>query len=199
MKAADNKQKLYMYDYFNVTAFTPNPLSINRSPMARIYNALAQGLNEATKLPRVILMIIQDDLLNAINYTIGRKSHAIGTCWDWLIKNIERAIDIKKEDLRNKKPGAVRINEPKIIWVKMFGSSEANLPQALLAAKDISNFILEEILSTKHNHFVLDISGELMDTQFYRINGELNGTGMVHFWCSIDTMISKFDKYEISL
>ena len=115
------KAKLYFYEYFNVFCFTANPLSINNSPLARIYNSLLKGLNESVKLPRVVMFVLDGDLIESIDYHTSGKSHVIDSSWQWLVSNVEKAIAVKKEELKDKQPGLIAVNEPKTLWVKMIG------------------------------------------------------------------------------
>ena len=94
----------FMYDYFNISSFMTNPVSMVRSKMARVSNALISGLNDAKKLPRIILVIMDADILEQINFINEGKSAIIGSCLDWLVNTLEKLIITKKEEFRQKCP-----------------------------------------------------------------------------------------------
>ena len=72
----------------------------------------------------------------------------------------------KKEDLKALRPGAIAVNEPKVLWIKMVGAKDL-LDLDLSLAKDITNFILEETLAAHRNQFLCDTTDSLSDVQFY--------------------------------
>ena len=178
-------------------------MSDMRSIPGRILNALILGLNENKRLPRVLLMVPDHDILEYIDFFQPGKSHVIGSTLEWLINNVDRVITCKKEDLRHAHPGAIAAAESKIIWVKMFTrecntqSSGAQNPVDSLV--DTYNDILEEILSTRHGHFILDVNHSMQGLSYYTSNNKLLGHGKVKFWREVDKVIEKFDRYEISL
>ena len=137
------------------------------------------ALNETKKLPRILLVIPDCDLLEYINFCDSGKSHVIGANLEWLINNIDQALTCEKEDLRHIR-GAVMANEPKIIWVKMlnrslggFASERINLINELA---DTFNSILEEILSTRKNSFVVNMNEDMLGLSTYSM-GRLTGHG----------------------
>ena len=62
---------------------------------------------------------------------------------------------------------------------------------------DTFNEILEEVLSAKRGHFLLDINNELLGLSTFTVNGQLSGYGKVKFWRAVDKMLERFDCYEI--
>ena len=57
------KELPYMYNYFNISCFTSNPKSFERNTLARIVNCLVKALNDTVKLPRLILVVPDEDIL----------------------------------------------------------------------------------------------------------------------------------------
>ena len=95
------KESLYIYDYFNVSALTANLLSLIKSPMECIHNALEKGLNDTSKLPHAIVMVINQDLLDSFDNAPSGKSNIIALLWKWLVQNMDRSIMVKKENQYN--------------------------------------------------------------------------------------------------
>ena len=192
-----SKAMPYMYDYFNITSCMAHPQSEVKSIIARVQNSLVKALNESNKLPRIILFIIDWDILENIDYATTVKSQLIGSTLEWLISNVDKAIQAKKDGIRQIRPGALGINEPKIIWSKMLMRPEFS-PELELA-QGIANVIMEDLLAAKKGHFITDLTHELCDQIYYQRNDDLNGHGRVKFWRALDQIIQSFDQYEISL
>ena len=166
--------KPFMYDQFNVTGYMPNPLSDINSVLARILNALVMGINDSKHLPRILIITPDRDILKYIDFFGSGKSHVIGSTVEWLVNNINRAIMCKKEDLKHHKSGAVVANEPKIIWIKMIARSVNDISEKkdqVNELTDMFNSILEEILSTRRNHFILDVSEDMKQDVSYTMQG----------------------------
>ena len=190
--------KPYIYDYFNVTGYMPNPISDLHSVLARILNALILGLSDVKKLPWILLAIPDQDILQYINYFEPGKSHVIGTALEWLVTNFEKAITCKKEDLHHQRAGAVAANEPKMLWVKMLKCSPNDASESsdqVDAVADTFNEILEKILATRRNAFVFDVNPQLHNGLVsYNAQGKLTANGKIKYWKIIDQTIEKFDR-----
>ena len=119
----------------------------------------------------------------------------IGSTIDWLVNNIDRAILCRKEDLKHIRPGAIAANEPKILWVKMLRrqyNTELHTKQNPVdALVDVYNDLLEEILSAKRGHFLIDINQELKGLTCCTAHGTLSGYGKVKYWREVDKIIEK--------
>ena len=115
------RQVPYIYDYFNVSCFTPNPDSIVRNVLSRFVNCVTKALNENVKLPRLILVISDGDIIQFVR-KIADTDHVelfVDSALKWIINQMTRAIDTAKDNIQRHKPGAVLSYEPKIIWIKM--------------------------------------------------------------------------------
>ena len=197
-KAVEGKTPPYMYDFFNISSYVMNLISMLCSKMARIINAAISALNESKKLPRLLLMILDTDFLEQIDIINPGKTKIMGPCFEWLVSQLERVIAEKKEELRQKQPGAIAANEPKIIWVSLL-ERKGFIAKSYLNAVITANVVMEEVLSGRKNHFWLKLSPFMADQANFTAGGELSAHGKVKFWHSIDKVVEEFDKYEISL
>ena len=89
------------------------------------------------------------------------------------------------------------MNEPKLLWFKMIHRPLAS-PELELAT-GLVNTALEDILAARRGHFITKIDAELHEDYYFHPNLDLTGHGRVKIWRVIDSVICKFDKYEISL
>ena len=154
VEANDNRgPMLYMYDYYNLSLHIEGQL--NKATLSNILNSLIKGLNEEKALPQHILMVLDWDILKLINYYGYGISGIIGRCLNWLISEIDRAIEGRKDHVRHKRPGAVLQNEPKILCVNVLDRPMSQ-PDRLFSARGKFNTILRDITRTKSNHHVID-------------------------------------------
>ena len=66
---SSKKGKLpYIFEYYNVSCFTPNPNTILTDVLARMVNCLIKALNDAVKIPCLILVIPDEDIMTFIDY-----------------------------------------------------------------------------------------------------------------------------------
>ena len=189
----------YMYDFYNVSCFTPNPQSLTTNVIARLVNSFIKALNDTNKIPRIVLIIPEDDLLTYLFKQ--NEEFGIGTITfkvlNWISTQMTRATDAKKDDLKRVKPGAVIPTEPKFIWVKML--NRVNARSDLLALRSKFNEVLEEVLYKKDQHYIIDIVTAMADSSFYDKNNYINGEGLKRFWIEIDKLIENFDTKRCSL
>ena len=160
-EAATSKKKFpYMYDYYNITCFTVNPLSTVRSELACYVNALIKALNEKMHLPRFIIITPDADIVDYVcSYKAGITLLS-GSAVNWIANQMIHAIAAKKESLRAAKPGSVAPYEPKIIWVKMLEIPES-ISRSSIAYK--FNRAMDEMLEEKENHYVMDLNSIMYD------------------------------------
>ena len=153
-------------------------------------------MNDNTVLPRLILVIPDIDLLNHIDCDqlgFGMKTTATAAI-DWIVTQMIRAMDEKKDHMRCRKPGSLAPCEPKFIWTKMIFRPGGD--------KTITvkyNSIMEQCLASKSCHYIMDLNNRLSDESLFDSRGELNGHGRVKFWVEIDKTLERFDKQIVSL
>ena len=182
----------YIQDYYNVNKFTQNQLSSNKSVPARIVNSVIDALNmHSTKMPRILLIIPDQDLLKNINYFRFGISQVVGNCLNWIVSNIVKVVDARKDTIWRKKPGTLVASEPKVIWVKM--PNRPNGQSNLLAVRNKFNNILEDILSERKNHYIIDVNQALAQHSNFTSFNSLNDKGKEIFWLEVDRAIEKFD------
>ena len=78
-----NQQPPYIYDMYNVFAYVPSRNIGAKRSIARIFNALAEGLNNRIRLPRFLLVIIDCDIIEDINLFDYGASSAIFKEVEW--------------------------------------------------------------------------------------------------------------------
>ena len=197
---------LYIYDMYNIRCFTANPLSEVHNVAARLVSALIKALNDAEKLPKAVIIIPDWDLIRYINFVECNAEVIFEDLLDWIITNMKRAVQSKRDYLLKKRAGAVMDNDPQIIWVKMinwFGctphGTRGTEQLRLLAQKGKFNRVLEDLLAKEHNHFIMDVNVAVHEAKYFSANNELSGDGRVRYWEEIIEQIQLFDFKKLSL
>ena len=146
----------YLFQYYNIDGLYPPTRSDVKSVLARIFNALVEKFNESIYLPRYIVIIPDKDIIvNAQVFDYG--------AWDtfeqairWLVSNIDGMIEVRKEDLKAKNPGALSpSSEPRLVWVKTLVHPEILLAKSTYSLVRKFNTALEDtIVDNKRSHIL---------------------------------------------
>ena len=172
-----------MYDFYNVSCYTPNPSSLITNVMSRLVNCLVKALNDALKLPRLIVVIPDMDLCNFVQNRFQPNTydspHIIREAVFWILNQFARAIESKKDNFMRRKIGAVIGSEPKVIWVKALYrtcSSCYNRDQC-----EHFNNELEDLLHGRDCNYILSLNRFMDDDSFFDQRNNLTGLGRIDF------------------
>ena len=171
------------------------PLMLNITPdslLARLVNNVIEGLNATNKMPRILLVIIDQALVRDINYFKYGLSKRIAKDLTYLIKQTKKAVDRRKDLMRELKPGSLMPSEPKFIYMKMF---DRPFPGKFIAQCEKFNAVLEEILAGQNNHYILDVNDVMTRNCFDRYNNITNN-GIITMWMEIDRQLQGFDEHK---
>ena len=195
----DKRSPPYLYDYYNVKCFTTNPLLVMTDTLVRLVNCVIKGLNETAKLPRFIVVIPDQDIVKYVDCSGKSATIMLGAAIHWLITEMLKAVNSKKDELMRRRPGAVVLStEPKFVWVKMINMPLVTKQMVKVRAK--FNKLLENALVDKANHYIIDINQALSANQnYFAVHRQLSGSGKVKFWRELDTQIEQFDTRKRSL
>ena len=188
----------YIYEFYNVECYTVNREALCNNVMANLINAVLKGLNDKILLPLFILVVPDYDLVKYFNHFVFGVSLIAGKCLNYVINEIDRAIESRKDALRRRKPGAVSAAEPKVIWVKMINRYFLN-DSRCMEVRGKFNRCLENILANKRNHYIIDVSKHVYFSDMFYPNGDLNPKGKTEFWSQVDAQLEAFDKQKLSL
>ena len=153
----------FIYDQYNIKFFTANPLSEVRSMLTKLVNSLIKALNEATKLPRFVLVIPDLDVMKFIG-KVEEGVEAISifeNALNWIILEMDKAVRAKKDELRKRRKGSVVSTEPKLIWVKTL--NRPGVCSDLLKNRPNFNDAMEKCLLNKSGHYIIDITSQMME------------------------------------
>ena len=131
----------------------------------------------------------------------GYGDFGVATCLKkilrYLVKEINKYVDARFEDLYRKKSGTVNKGEPRIIWVKMINRTTLK-DDYIMKLRTKYNEILEEVLFEEGHTYIIELIS-LNDDKFFSSSGELLADGRIQYWKEIDHIIKEFDIKKISL
>ena len=186
-KKGNDQAGLYSFNTFEVSQFVSSKYkSHNPSPLGRIINNLIYALNKHLMLPKLIVVVVDEDLVRAIR--VSRITAAdVSSIIEWLMKEFTRAIDEYKENLPAK---CKRPNLPHVLWMcppqhKYFGKS-SNLRHEMVSnalENSVKHFegmsslrIIKSWNPEDSNLFVYDS---------YRFTSQ----GLAKYWSGVDVAI----------
>ena len=190
--ALANKTQPFIHERFNVFTFYQSPVTFDT--FACIANALIDGINRRIKVPRYLIVMPDRDLINATDYFNFGISKLLGICTNWLAKRLERLLEACRENLMDKRPGALQVEETEIIWVKMI-----NRPPVLLtdcryktqATREKFNSTIDCLPDWRRNTIVMSVNSLNMDCDFDVI-GNLNDDRKIQFWKELDHHVKMY-------
>ena len=197
----ENHQIPYLFDYYNVESFHAPQLSNNRSVMARIVNTLIKEMNSPAHqhLPRYIVILLDKDLVHEANVFDFGVSETLEDIIKWLLININRCVELRKEDLRGRRPRAISTEaEPRLIWVSMLQRPDHSMDKRVYSLARKFNSIMEKVITGDKRSHILKIHVDLHEGNFDRV-GNLTMAGQYEFWKCINNKMKDFDRGKTEL
>ena len=174
---------------------------MNRSILGRVLNCFIDVLNQKSHLPRYVLIIIDKDWFETSGILKYGAGEAVTKAVKWWMKEMNKFIEIRKDHLYSKKPGAIAVaSEPRFIWVTMvkrpYIRNETLASIFSLTRK--SNVNLENALVDERHTHTLKVNTASDGSNFDNW-GRLNATGKVEFWKNVDEQFKDFDRSKTDL
>ena len=170
--------------------------------LARIFNEIVTALNERTRIPRYIIMILDKELLEIADHNNFGIQRILTEIVDWLARNIDRTIDLRREDVRLKRPGAISLSgEPRIIWTKMVCRpiiQDTSKSFLFAQCRKLNEVLNETIPKYKHSH-IMEVKVASDDARLFDKWGNLSGIGMEKYWIDLIGQMKQFDRAETDL
>ena len=193
--------QLYIYLYYNIVLFFTSGTSQIRSLMARVINSIIEGLNSKERLPKYVLILLDKDLIESLDYFVFGISEALDDCVSWLVKQVNKLFEIRCEDLCSKKPGALSTaTERRVIWLAMLHRNLVadNRMKQIYNKKSKFNRALEEAITQHRYHHIMYLDS-VVESSHYDSLGKLTARGKTEMWTEIIHQICLFDLEEINL
>ena len=102
------------YEIHGVT--TSKYASVDKNIVSRIRNKFAKAIEEKKFLPKLVVIIPDDDLIRGIQTNKEFEDTVWARLVLWVMREMKKLVEIQKDFLPNK---AKRAGEPKMIWVEL--------------------------------------------------------------------------------
>ena len=189
-----SEHELYIHRMFNVKTYYTKVIPGVNNPLMRVVNALINAMNEPTnlQLPRMIIIMLDDEFLHMMNFKDFGISMMIGKCLEWLVREIHDIVHDQRHLLKYKRLGAVSRYEPKIIWSHMMINDRLNAADINLLHQKF-NAILNQVICQEGEGFtIVPITSKTFPSMF-DCDGALHHEGRVSFWKLFSQMVDNFD------
>ena len=200
--AVDRTVKPYIYEYYNVVQMFPGMNSNTRPTVARIYNEFITALNEKPKLPRYIFFVLDREILDYVNYVAFGVNRIITELITWLMKNVDKSIELRKDDMRMKRAVSVSSSgEPRLIFSTMIVRpmiKDTRRGFIFAQAKKYNDILEEVVLKYKHTH-IIKPNIFPFDKDLFDNIGNLSALGADKFWRDFNNQVRSFDRCETDL
>ena len=180
----------FIKDNFDVTSFCSSRYcDKNQNVLSRVYNMMVNTLNKEKSLPKFVVILLDVELLNYLDYTGHQMATLLGNWVEWLINGISDMIETKKNYLPKK---AKREEEPAIYWNEL--PLHQNFDQNV--ARSLYNATLGSVIKTKSQMRLMKIK-EIWDgtNDALVVNNRLTADGMAIYWKALDNTF-KFNHFK---
>ena len=177
-----DKDEMFMTTHFNITPCGSNRFTSNNTNMlSRIENGLIKALNDNIKLPKYIIIVLDDDIIEHLGYKSYGVLEMFGDWINYLIKSFKKAVHDRKSKLPR---GAIRFEYPMFYWAEIpmhstFSNNEA---------REKFNFTLATAVKLVPTMRVIKLKN-IWDFQDMRVaspSGILSTYGVTAYWNAID-------------
>ena len=183
----------YAFQNYEVCEFSNNSYdSLYRSMAGHIRNSLIKAVNEHNTLPKLIIVILDDDLIYGVSKKSDLDDHQqLHILTAWLMTEFEKAILAYKDMLP---PRSKRSDYSHFLWIAP--PTNCNFPLHNNDMRVYQGKCLSDIVKTKQNMSVLqmvkiwehtDRNAFLQDAQRF------TSDGLDKYWSSIDSAIRYWD------
>ena len=152
--------------------------------LGRIRNALVYALNAYDKLPRYVILVLDDDLIHCVNYTKPGTSEIYERDLNWLANEIHDVIFTRKNDLPKK---AKRYLFPQVFWVLLPLHKDLESNQSRIHFNQCIEAVVARHKEMKllriRRHWDFQVSDAV-------INNLISSKGIHSYWVGIDEALA---------
>ena len=179
--------EFYMKDKFEVIPFCSSRFSDkNLNAVSRIINSFIAAVNSKTYLPMYIVIVLDDDLIEYLQYKKYGVSSMYRSWIEHIAKEITNVIDQRKQDLP---PAALLDDAPQIYWVEPvnhvnFDADNKQMREKFGACLDSVSKIFSNMRCLKIRNPWDKNDANLV------INNRITKNGLSVYWKTIDASFS---------
>ena len=178
--------KLVYHSGLNIKSTQANARDFDDNAVSRIYNSFVKAMTDSASIPKLVVFILENDVIQFINYDNFGVTALYGKIIDTLARNINQAVDQFREFLPAK---AKRDDWPQFIWI--IPSTHANYDRNENALRKKFGGELENMLSHHSDmHAVKLKTWEMTNGHFVSPeSSRITNYGLKKFWKGVDKNI----------
>ena len=156
----------------------------NQNMISRVVNSFAKGISSNKKLPKYMVIVLDNDLIEYLGYTQFGVSGLLGEWIDYLAKTLDAYVTEKKAQLPSK---PVKRDWPLVYWVQ--APHHRWFTDNPLQSK-FNNTLDATPKLYKNMHFVkIKNVWDYDDNMLVNPNGSIMTVGLFKYWEAIDTSL----------
>ena len=172
---------------YEIKPYYGSSLEVNKSLIGRVRNQYVCAINDLTLLPKVVLIVLDDNLVDNVKIKDFGVSDIYGRLTHWLASKLNKLTETHKDQM----PGrATRMDAP--MFIGMLPPTHKNFNNNILRVKMANS--MKSGLATNPNHITLHMKKvwDPEDGTLYR-EGHFTKSGFKSYWLSIDSALEFWD------
>ena len=162
--------------------------------ISKVRNALVQGINEQTLLPKAVIIVLDDDLITSGNHFTDGISQLIGNITNWLAVELHRVLLTHKENLPTK---ARKFKYPHILWIAAVHHVNFGEQKNLFRKK--FNTCLHSVTGLYREMDILMLhTWDPKDFSSVGRDGNFTASGLTRYWRALDAAFQKWDRDQLN-
>ena len=159
--------------------------------MLRVLNTFIEALNRHPYLPRMIIIMLDQDLLSMLDLDVPGLTTQLECCISWLAKQFTREIEARKEKLHSRCPGALPQSDesPTLIWMELYDKPYTR-NQFVQENRNKFNRGLNEVALREKNCRIMTIQS--FRIRHFDLTGQLNYQGKQQLWREVNYQMRDF-------
>ena len=181
----------YIKAHYDTTGFCKTDNGFNPNILSRIQNALIHGINQQVLLPKAIILVF-DDILDALDHYKSGLSYAIGCTVEWLANQIHRIITAHKEKLPSK---SQKFKYPMILWC-LIPYHEIYSHYNDFKHKFNCSVVKTTALFREMETLQLDVLWDRNRLDYFTA-GRINAVGLSTYWNAVSAAFETWDRDQM--
>ena len=156
-------------------------------------NTLVRAINKEIVLPKAIILIFENDLLESLNHYQPGISLLSGRCIEWLANQIHRILVSHKEMLPSK---ARKFRYPTVLWTEL--PPHYDWSRSTGEARGKMNNCMRSTVSLFREMKILSIKDWDDCDRGLMTKCKMNSTGLISYWIGLDRAFQQWDKEQMN-
>ena len=189
----ENRESNDIKTHYDVAMYYEHPtLQVGtENVLIRLRDTLIQAINSEVLLPKAIIFVLDDDLLDAIDHYDFGITIALGKIMEWITNQIHKIIVCYKDKLPSR---ARKYKFPSIIWVNI---PKHNVYGHYNDFKQKCNIAVSKATNNFKEMSTISLKGWNDCDLTYFEAGQISKTGLTMYWHGINKSFRDWDKSQM--